>query len=584
MKKWISLLLVISLMLAVLTAASAGSLTPVSSNSDAHTIECRDYAVYVGSIDSVTDEMPFYFMDGVDDMPWVETKQLCQLLIIVYSIYYGDQDYDLSYEYKGSVAEITRENEYTMSIDFAKNTITFSDYNGFLHSSDDTSLLDVLSASGYNASGEAELFQRDAQASYDRYGDEMTLDLGEYYISLVFQDGKGYIPLQTVGDFLLSTQAGLCTYYNGKAVFLANSDYFADSSTGELTALGEYYYSAAPTKRSKALAEFGYNELCLMLDNIYGLKSTHDIESFDQIFWQIGFDEDFQSTNPVTADEALLDFIDMYLDDLHTEFSLYSWMAGNREVPDPFGPSDKQFTRQVRRYDSLREAGMGSDFYKYQEVGDTAYITFDHFETGSAGDYYAVQSLDELPDDTIGLMIYAYAQIYRKNSPIKNVVFDLTNNLGGEVDAALYLLAFVLGDAEISIKDTFTGAQSTMVYRADVNLDRMFDSRDTLDDMHIYCLISPVSFSCGNLVPAAFKASQMVTLIGRTSGGGSCTVLHMSTAWGTSFEMSGTQLLSFRKNGSFYSIDQGVEPDIYVDHMEMLYDRQALTDFINGLT
>ena len=41
--------------------------------------------------------------------------------------------------------------------------------------------------------------------------------------------------------------------------------------------------------------------------------------------------------------------------------------------------------------------------------------------------------------------------------------------------------------------------------------------------------------------------------------------------------------LSFLKNGAFYDIDQGVEPDYYIDNISNLYNREALTAFINGL-
>jgi hypothetical protein len=57
----------------------------------------------------------------------------------------------------------------------------------------------------------------------------------------------------------------------------------------------------------------------------------------------------------------------------------------------------------------------------------------------------------------------------------------------------------------------------------------------------------------------------------------------MSTASGALFRMSAAQRMSFLKNGSFYDIDQGVDPDIYVDHIENLYNRTAMTEFINGL-
>ncbi|MBQ9299868.1 MAG: hypothetical protein IJ214_05085, partial [Clostridia bacterium] len=185
--------------------------------------------------------------------------------------------------------------------------------------------------------------------------------------------------------------------------------------------------------------------------------------------------------------------------------------------------------------------------------------------------------------DTIGLVIYAHHRITRDNSPIKNVVLDLSNNLGGDVDAALYVISWFLGEAPFSVKDTFTGAQSTAIYRADVNLDRLFDENDTLTGKNLFCLISPVSFSCGNLVPAVFKSSQRVTLLGSTSGGGSCTVLHLSTAYGTIFQISSPQRMSFMKNGSFYDIDQGIAPDYYINHIDNYYDRPALSEYINSL-
>ena len=173
--------------------------------------------------------------------------------------------------------------------------------------------------------------------------------------------------------------------------------------------------------------------------------------------------------------------------------------------------------------------------------------------------------------------------IYRKDSPIQNVVIDLSCNGGGAVDAGLFVMSWVLGEAPFCVKNTTTGAFSTVLYRGDTNLDRQFNSMDEVDDKNIFCLISPLSFSCGNLVPAAFKNSQKVTLLGRTSGGGSCTVQPMSTAWGSMFQISGPSRMSFFKNGSFYNIDQGVEPDIYLSHLSSFYDRETLTKFINGL-
>ena len=64
---------------------------------------------------------------------------------------------------------------------------------------------------------------------------------------------------------------------------------------------------------------------------------------------------------------------------------------------------------------------------------------------------------------------------------------------------------------------------------------------------------------------------------------GSFAIPSFSTAWGTFFQISGPQRMSFLKNGSFYDIDQGVEPDAYIGDIAHFYDRKALTDYINDL-
>ena len=140
----------------------------------------------------------------------------------------------------------------------------------------------------------------------------------------------------------------------------------------------------------------------------------------------------------------------------------------------------------------------------------------------------------------------------------------------------------MLGSCELSIYNTITESRSTTNYSADVNLDGEFDENDTVSDKNLYCIVSPVSFSCGNLVPALLKASGKATIIGKTSGGGAGIVGNAVTADGTTFCISSTSQMSTVKNGTYYSVDQGVEPDISLTKMESFYDRQALTALING--
>ena len=75
-------------------------------------------------------------------------------------------------------------------------------------------------------------------------------------------------------------------------------------------------------------------------------------------------------------------------------------------------------------------------------------------------------------------MIYAYSQIMRENSPIENVVLDLSNNDGGDADTAIFVISAFLGDGFGSLKNTMTGALATAVYNVDINLDGKFDEND----------------------------------------------------------------------------------------------------------
>ena len=86
-----------------------------------------------------------------------------------------------------------------------------------------------------------------------------------------------------------------------------------------------------------------------------------------------------------------------------------------------------------------------------------------------------------------------------------------------------------------------------------------------------------------NLVPWAFKEDGTVKLLGSVTGGGSCGMLPMTTAWGTSYVISGPDRISFLKNGAYYDVDRGAEPDYVISSYDRYYDREALAEFIRNL-
>lgn len=537
-----------------------------------------------------TFDMPVFFLNGAEDLPYVNLTDWADVMVTLYRMN-ADENYALEFEADGNVAMYTRENGYSMLFDFAEGTFTFDDYDAFVHSSSDTALLDMVSMDIYNDKGEQLVLERVDKGSFDRYGKEIEVNLTNYDITVSWsaEDGLYLVPLQTMGDFLTAQPLMLNTFFNGDAVYIATPD---DMGAGfdEPTELGESYFGAPFAQMSENLAWYNYCELCLALDYHYGLKEIHDITSFDSVFRETGYKEGLSSTDPDVADGALMDFIDYYLDDLHSGFRFASFRADDLISVGGAGLSSRQDEVNREIFSSAREAA-DKEITTYQEVGNTAYITFDGFQLrNDPSVYYEFGTDPEMETDpssdmvdTIALMIDAHEQITRENSPIENVVIDLSLNGGGELDACAFVAAWVLGEASMSIRSSMTGAVSTSCYRADVNLDGKFDEKDNILDKNLYCLISPYSFSCGNLLPNVLKSSNRVTLLGQTSGGGSCSVLPMTTANGTMFQISSPYRMSYAKNGSYYDIDLGVEPDYHISRPANFYDREALTEYINNL-
>ena len=546
-----------------------------------HEITSSNIPFYSGG--ALLGELPLYFLDGVTDLPYVEANNIPDVLGSVMGSLTGEYSY--SAETNGSVVTITRNNNNPdamdngvyAAFDFENDTITFLDHDLFCMKAGAATLLDVTTVNTVNANGESMILQKVNKDSLDRYGDELVVRAGEYGIDFVEQDGKYLVPLQTLVDFTSSPGRNYNLFYNGQVIIAAE----------QMNQGNEVYYAAPTGDRSDALAEYGYNELCMMLDYCYGLKDVHGIENFDKLFHSVNFDTVLKEKDPANADIAIARVIWDYLDDGHSAWLASSYLAGSIDYGLSPGTSTTRLFAESDRYLEARKKYYPDGVPGYEEVGNTAYITFDSFAIPNPNDmdsYYRAEDANEFADtDTIGLIMKAHEQITREDSPIENVVLDLSNNEGGAADAAVFVLGWLLGEASIGVENTMTGAMSSAIYRADANRDRKFDEKDTVADKNIYCLISPYSFSCANLVPCALKDSNKATLLGRTSGGGSCMVQFASSAWGSSFRISSPKRLSFLKNGSFYDIDRGAEPDYQISAPEKFYDRQALTDYINSL-
>ena len=641
MKRCICLLMVLALFANLGCGAFAEAAVDTA---PAHQIEMKAYPFFLSTSDKLwKEDYPLYFLDGAEDLPYTDVRDWVEAMNYVFPEQSPESYNDFKWTVEVQEAEnkvvVSRDEIFTMTFDFNEGMIYWTDFVAFFQKSDGN-YLDITGVPTTDKEGQP--FLLSVVNSRNRYGEITALKLKDYLIDMVAQDGKYLVPMQTLSDFCLTT-ISFNAYFNGQGIYMTsigsmidpNMSFMMDLILGGIMTQEEVvdimqngegtmeersallmeritstergakflaklqedaakslytpYMSAPKAKRSDALVAYGYRELCLMLDSFYGLKESHNISSFNYLFLETGLENGLADPDATKADNAIADMVSTWLDDGHSRFSGVSYLAESNPESSPGLSSMVRESQGNYAIAARKQYPEASEHY--YEVGNTAYVTFDNFtistddDEDDVADYYGLAEKGELPDDTIGIIVKAHQQITRENSPVKNVVLDLSCNSGGAAVTAAFTLGWFLGDAQVSVRNTFTNSESTMIYRADVNLDHEFDEKDTLAGrgLNLYCLTSPASFSCGNLVPWAFKADGRVTLLGKVTGGGACVVFNRASAWGTSFQISGPMRLSFVKNGSYYDVDRGVDPDHIIDSYDHFYNRELLTDYINSL-
>ncbi len=626
MKKLISLISALALIMSL--AACNNNIPEGDKGSDEnnrtapvnHTIETKTFPFYVMEPTSLFD-LTLDFLDGVNDLPYIEVYDSMYLLSTLYWLFEDSEEIDLNYDENGSVVTVTRKNktyneDTVMTMDFDKDILRFQDYDLFTMFSKSSTISDMTTFLFFDKQQNKYRLIKKMDSQYSpRFGSALEINLANYGIDLVYQDEKYLIPLQTINDIFIAPVFLSNIYFNGRSVILIDD---LSKKTGQAIMRNLYYNDSTTDNgsgnftgvRSEELTKFGYGELCMMLDNLYGLKEQHNISSFDKMFQEVGSSRAISAekslkakltgTDVFEADKAIYTLIGDFLDDNHCKWFNFSYLAGQHDGYEPNGMSRTRINNFQKRQEEAREkyypeADYPKETYPYgipgyEKVNNTAYITFDNFSIDaefSGNDnivkYYEEEDPNSFPDnDTIGLIMKAHHNII--NDPdIENVVIDLSNNTGGFVDMAVFVIAWFLGEATVGINYTMTGSLCNTSYRCDANRDYNFDENDTLGNRKLFCLISPVSFSCGNLVPCLFKESSKVTLLGKRSGGGACAVQPVSSAWGTSFRISGPRRICYIKNGSYYDIDQGAEPDYTISDPDNYYNRTELTAYINSL-
>ena len=551
------------------------------------------------------------FFNGRKSVPYIELGFAFRFFDKALEFIGADEGHNHTYEAGANVAVFTRENGASAIFDSRDGSVTFSDYDMVCRFSSAKNGGDLLSnypmRTGKNGERLVALLERSAQqASVSKKRDRVKLELYKKYgIPMHVYDGDFFLPVSTVSDLFFS-EYGLCLAYNGNDLFLllAGDPFSEKTKNAKGKTVEQLFYKADKKIYDAHLALFNYQELIMMLEVKYGLTDLLlENARYDEFFEEHGLKQRFLIGKPKAAEEVLKEFIVIYLDDMHCVMKAPSPYVGksfdtrvmmDTEVPktEYWKPFLEGMTQDKNARSQTNLVDRSGRPIPYMEVENTAYVTFDGFrDFFDNHEFYYSEDFQKQKEellnegDPVAIANYADSQINRPDSPIKNVVIDLSLNTGGSLDAAMYLLSWIQGYARLDIANSKIGSEYSNTYRADVDLDGAITSKDSLASkrLNVCCVVSTATFSCGNLFASCLKESKAAKLVGRKTSGGACAVQACITPDGTAFTFSGNYKFSAVRNGKYYTIDEGVEPDYPIDDAKKMYDRVWLTDYIKSL-
>lgn len=543
-----------------------------------------------------------YFKEGAEDISYVNITELCNYFTV-------------EYPEKYKVLITSNNNNYTSTalIDLTKRKIYFSNYDHYMSK--------FRSRSSKTFFDFAEVQENDfikIEKSFNSWGAPIEVNFSgfEDFVLCAEIDGElnYYVSLNTFGNLFTNNQY----VYNGKEVYSVNIVNYLN----EFDNAKEFYRFDEGTgkkMRSSALTDFTYKELCINLDLNYGLKELHGnkFDCFDSYFEYVGLKSKLLDPDPEIFCKAIWDLCAAYFSDNHSNFELASYYCGYdiaKKFKERVETGDENLLignsiyEKMVLYKTARQNEYGEKVpgLEFSDDGKTAIVRFDKY-TASEDSYYAnlnaiinetnkklgktTEEICELiktdytaiqKDIVTEYYLYCVNKMIKENPEVENVILDMSNNGGGRCRTAVATLAWMLGEVQTSITNSITGAKFSSVYVCDINADGKFDENDTIKDKKLFCLISPASFSCGNMVPAMLKSSDRVVLLGETSGGGSACVYTTMAADSTIFQISSRYVMSENKNGSNYDIDKGIEPHVRLQP-ETLYNKEKICSIVANM-
>ena len=420
----------------------------------------------------------------------------------------------------------------------------------------------------------------------------------KYDIDIIGDTNDIWLPIQTASNVFISSYGSTLTYVGNKIYHIPgglmyDEGYFKD-----------YLATCPDMTRPDDLVEYTYNELCFIMDTVYGNPGRC---YFSDAVEKNGLDRALEETDDATRgvrnllkSKNLEEYIfglgilqDMFYDGGHTCLDYASaclfknYTSRLTEIAKGFNYTIKDGSNKKAMRSKAAKTTRGWSDFDYHEKGDTAVFSFDHFtvDQNAWKEYY--KNGGEIPNDTYGYFI-KYLKKASESKRIKNFVLDLTCNRGGDTNVAAAILGIMSGNSDNYIKAVKTGEMIKCPFLLDKNLDGKFDEKD--DEVkygfNFAVLTSQLSFSCGNYLPFCAK-SEGIMILGERSGGGECAINGIPLGDGLyCFLSSDAHFVTKTGEG----VEAGAEPDKEIEvktdaegkpDYSGFYDIDALSRYIN---
>ena len=505
-----------------------------------------------------------YFVDG-GSAPYVDVSAFLSSLEGLYQTEY--LSYETIGERKLRISWRSVSETYAMVVDDEEDEISVSsmDFFNLIH---DTSTTDYSFATKTVDYATVE-------------GQEVTFSLASYSLDVYRVKDLVLIPFCLANTLFCSTHY-LNFYYNGSAYYATYFDFAMDDGTAEQDAFSARTLGGGQIPEDVAL--LNARHFLFAMDYYYGLSSYYSIGTF-RSYLGVDLLGRLSSVDEEEARNAMMEVLYTKLDEMHTSFDSVSFYTAATSISSPsYGPRRTAYLAKSKQLKALYETCC-PDNEPIRYYDDTAIIMSPSpIQTGASS---------ELRDSTGALLPDAYTKdsfYYMKEmlsrieerGGINNILLDLSQNGGGNMGAVFRILGlFSDQDVVYGGKDVLSGSGYAVRLKVDADEDKDYGDEDAYSSYKWGILTSSLTFSAANYLACNASYSGAAKIYGERSGGGSCPIIGIVNADGSSFHISGPSALqnaTFDDSGvSFSGVESGAEVDKELS-LEYFYGHDEMLD------